>query len=236
MKTVLKILLVLAIIGLAYACFASIQGPIQFDRTRKAREKEIIKELIDIRTAQVAYKQEHNVHAKTFAELRDWLQNGTTKTVRKQMELSEEQLKSGLTEAQAVQIVKAAKASGNWSEAEAKGLSYINEQGERVAFSRDTIVTDAMTAVFGENYDISTLGKVPGTDAEFEMDTASVVTASGYDIKIFQAQVPYTVYLGDLNKGELNNLIDKEVQFDRYPGLRVGSLTEINNNAGNWED
>ena len=234
MKNVLNIILVLVILGLAYACFTSIQGPIEFDRTRQAREKVIIKELMDIRTAQVAYKQEHNVHAKTFAELRDWLQNGTTKTVRKQMELSEEQLKSGLTESQAVQIVKKAEATGNWSEAEAKGLVTV-QNGQRIAFHRDTVVTNALTAVFGEGYDISNLGKVPGTDAEFEMDTASVMTASGYDIKIFQAQVPYEVYLGDLNQGELTNLKAKEVQFGRYPGLRVGSLTEINNNAGNWE-
>lgn len=235
MKNVLNVILVLVIIALGYACFASIQGPIEFDRTRKVREKEIIKELIDIRTAQVAYKQEHNVHAKTFDELRNWLQNGTTKTVRKQMELSEDQLKSGLTESQAVSIVKKAEATGNWTEAEEKGLSYINDQGTRVSFTRDTIVTNALSAIFGDNYDLSTLGKVPGTNAEFEMDTASVTTASGYNIKIFQAQVPYTVYLGDLNKGELSNLIDKEEQFGRYPGLRVGSLTEINNNAGNWE-
>ena len=235
MKNVLNIILVLVIIALAYACYASIQGPIEFNNTRQAREKEIIKELMDIRTAQVAYKQEHNVHAKTFAELKSWLENGTTKTVRKQMELTEDQLKSGLTEAQAVAIVKNAEASGNWADAEAKGLSFINDQGKRIAFKRDTVVTNAKTAVFGEGYDLSSFGKVPGTETEFEMDTASVMTASGYDIKIFQAQVPFTAYLGDLNKGELSNLIDKEEQFGRYPGLRVGSLTEINNNAGNWE-
>ena len=235
MKNVLNVILVLVIIALAYACYASIQGPIEFNETRQAREKLIIKELMDIRTAQVAYKQEHNVHAKTFAELKGWLENGTTKTVRKQMELTEDQLKSGLTESQAVNIVKNAEATGNWAEAEEKGLSFINDQGQRIAFKRDTLVTNAKTAVFGEGYDISSMGKVPGTNIEFEMDTASVMTASGYDIKIFQAQVPFTAYLGDLNQGELANLIDMEEQFGRYPGLRVGSLTEINNNAGNWE-
>lgn len=235
MKNVLNVILVLVIIALGYACYTSIQVPREFDRTRQNREKAIIKELMDIRTAQVAYKQEHNAHAKTFAELRNWLQNGTTKTVRKQMELSEDQLKSGLTEDQAVQIVKKAEATGNWKEAEDKGLSYMDKQGNRISFRRDTVMTSALDAVFGKGYDVSSIGKVPGTNAEFEMDTASVMTASGYNIKIFQAQVPYTVYLGDLNKTELNNLIDKEEQFGRYPGLRVGSLKEINNNAGNWE-
>ena len=31
------------------------------------------------------------------------------------------------------------------------------------------------------------------------------------------------------------NLKDKAEKLEKYPGLRVGSLTEINNNAGNWE-
>ena len=31
------------------------------------------------------------------------------------------------------------------------------------------------------------------------------------------------------------NLIDKAQKQNKFPGLRVGSLEEINNNAGNWE-
>ena len=30
------------------------------------------------------------------------------------------------------------------------------------------------------------------------------------------------------------NLIDKAEKQGKFPGLRVGSLEEINNNAGNW--
>jgi len=38
-----------------------------------------------------------------------------------------------------------------------------------------------------------------------------------------------------LDKQLLINLIDKTKKLDRYCGLRVGSISEINNNAGNWE-
>ena len=237
MKTTFKILLVLLIVGLAYACYSSIQTPIEFDRTKKAREKQIIKELIDIRAAQIAYKQTHNAHAKTFDELNSWLENGTMKAVRKELELSERQLENGMTESKALAIVRAAQKSGNWAEAQAAGL-VVEENGVRKVFSRDTTLMNAADAVFGEGFDkarLANLGKVPGTNVYFEMDTASVKTNSGYDMKVFEAKIPFEVYLADLNAGELKNLIDKEVKLNRYPGMKVGSLTEINNNAGNWE-
>ena len=70
---------------------------------------------------------------------------------------------------------------------------------------------------------------------QFKMDTASITSASGYTIKVFEAAVPYETYLGDLDKQEVANLIDMAEKLERYPGLRVGSLTEVNNYAGNWE-
>ena len=48
--------------------------------------------------------------------------------------------------------------------------------------------------------------------------------------------VLYDDYLGDLNKQEVYNLKDKASKMGKYAGLRVGSVEEINNNAGNWED
>lgn len=234
MKRLLNILLIVAIAGLVWVSYKSVEAPITFQRTREARELAIINELINIRTAQVAYKQEYNVHAANFDELKNWLQNGYVSTVRRQLELTEEQLESGMTEEKAVEIVKKAQETGKWEEAEKAGL-VVTQNGQRVVFARDTVQVNAKDEVLGADFDLSKFGYVPGTNVEFEMDTASVRTASGFDIKIFQANVPYQVYLSDLDETELSNLIDKQTQLGRYPGLKVGSLTEINNNAGNWE-
>lgn len=235
MKVLSRVLLIIAIIGLSWAVYNSIQGPVNFDKTKTAREKDVIKELIDIRTAQIAYKQENNVHAASFDELRNWLENGHVRSVRRVMELSEKQLQDGMTEQSAWEIVKKAQASGNWKEAEEAGLSSI-VNGQRVSFNRDTTYVNAKEAVFGKDYDLSKLGIIPYSNgAMFEMDTASVKTNSDIYIRIFEAKADYSTYLGDLDKGELNNLIDKVEQIGKYPGLKVGSLTEINNNAGNWE-
>lgn len=234
MKTIWKVLLVVVIAGLAYVAVESIMKPIRFKNEREAREKAIIARLIDIRKAQIAYKQAHNVHAATFEELVAWLNTGNIPTVRKEGELTEKQLEEGMTEAKAAHIVALADRTGNWKEAEAAGLSSIIN-GERVSFRRDTTWGNAAIAIFGEGYNIAELGKVPGTDVTFDMDTASVVTASEISIKVFEASVPYTKYLADLDKQEVDNLIDIAKTINRFPGLKVGALTEINNNAGNWE-
>ena len=237
MKTLVKILLALAVIGLGWAVYNSIQVPVNFDKTKTARERAVIKELMDIRAAQIAYKQEHNVHAANFEELRSWLETGKVTTIFRVMELTEQQLEDGMTEAKANAIVRKAMATGNWAEAEAAGLSSIVD-GKRVSFVRDTVPELAKTAVFRDrpDFDVQKLGIVPFSNAAvFAMDTASVMTSSGFDIKVFEASTTYDVYLGDLNKTELRNLTDKQVQIGKFPGLKVGSLTEINNYAGNWE-
>lgn len=235
MKILSRVLLVLAIIGLGWAVYNSIRVPVNFENTKTEREKQVIKELMDIRTAQIAYKQENHVHAANFEELRNWLNTGTVKSVRKVMELSEKQLQDGMTEQKAWDIVKKAKATGNWKEAEEAGLSSI-VNGDRVSFTRDTTFLNAKEAIFGANYDTSKLGIIPFSNgATFEMDTASVKTGSDIFIRIFEAKADYDTYLGDLNETELINLKDRVNQIGKYPGLKVGSLTEINNNAGNWE-
>ena len=54
-------------------------------------------------------------------------------------------------------------------------------------------------------------------------------------MSLFEAKAGYESYLGDLNRQELANLIDSKNKIDKYAGLQVGSVSEPNNNAGNWE-
>jgi hypothetical protein len=39
----------------------------------------------------------------------------------------------------------------------------------------------------------------------------------------------------DINKQETLNAIDLQKKLMKYPGLKVGSIEEPNNFAGNWE-
>ena len=64
---------------------------------------------------------------------------------------------------------------------------------------------------------------------------AQSIQVSGLDIWVFEAKTDYKTYLGGINDQEVINLIEAKVKNKRYPGLKVGSIEESNNNAGNWE-
>jgi hypothetical protein len=130
--------------------------------------------------------------------------------VIKEGSLTDEQLEKGMTEKEAIK----------------RGL-----------IRRDTLWVLAKDTLFGPGFDAASLAYVPvaGVNAKFEMDTSSIESSSKYLVRVFECRVPYDVYLKDLNRQELINLKDKMNTMGRYPGLRVGSVSEINNNAGNWE-
>ena len=209
MKVTLKILLAVAVVLLAYMCYRSAMGPIEFDKTREQRENLIKARLIDIRKAQIEYKNIHKVHAANFDELSKFLKDEKLPFLIKEGVLTDEQLEKGMTEQEAVK----------------KGL-----------IRRDTVWVTAVDTLFGSGYNVDDMRNVPGANVQFSMDTATLTSGSGYTVKVFQCGVLYDDYLGDLDKQLVYNLKDKAEKMNKYQGLRVGSIEEINNNAGNWED
>ena len=209
MKVTLKILLAVAVVLLAYMCYRSVMGPIEFDKTREQRENLIKARLIDIRKAQIEYKNIHKVHAANFDELSKFLKDEKLPFLIKEGVLTDEQLEKGMTEQEAVK----------------KGL-----------IRRDTVWVTALDTLFGSGYNVDDMRNVPGANVQFSMDTATLTSGSGYTVKVFQCGVLYDDYLGDLDKQLVYNLKDKAEKMNKYQGLRVGSIEEINNNAGNWED
>ena len=228
MKVTLKVLLAAAIVVLAYLCYKSITGPIEFNDTKDARDKAIIARLMDIRKVQIEYKNVHKSHAGSFDDLIKFLKEEKLPTVIKEGVLTDEKLEKGMTEKKAVAIVEKAEKTGNWSEVEKEGLK---------GFKRDTVWVLAKDTLLGKDYDVDAIRYVPEApqQVEFHMDTATLKSGSGYEIKVFVCEVPFDQYLNDLDPQLEFNLKDKAEKQGKYPGLRVGSLEEINNNAGNWE-
>ena len=150
-------------------------------------------------------------HAKTFDELANFLNTEKLPFLIKEGVLTDEQLEQGMTEQEAVK----------------KGL-----------IRRDTVWVLAKDTILGANYNVADMRyvpNVPGEKIEFKMDTATLTSGSGYQIKVFVCEVPFASYLRDMDAQLTYNLIDKAQKQNKFPGLRVGSLEEINNNAGNWE-
>lgn len=211
MKVTLKILLAAAVVLLVYMCYKSITGPIEFNDEKGIRDKAIIARLMDIRKAQIEYKNIHKVHAANFDDLARFLKEEKLPFLVKEGVLTDEQLEKGMTEKEAVK----------------QGL-----------IRRDTVWISAKDTLLGVNYDVDGMRFVPalsGDQIQFTMDTATLKSGSGYEIKVFACEVSYDNYLRDMNKQLVFNLKEKAEKQGKFAGLRVGSLEEINNNSGNWE-
>ena len=234
MKVVMRVLLALAIVLLAYVSWKSIQGTESFNAEVAKRDKAVIQRLVDIRTAQVALRAQTGTYTASFDTLTNFVGKGKIATLVKSGDLTEEQLEAGMTEQKAMQIIR----SGNEAAIKAAGLWDAAKNAPQLV--RDSIFSPTVAVLYPNraNFSIDSLRYVPyGQGAEFEMGVDSLITASGYPIQVFEAKTPYSVYLGDLDQKLLNQKIQEVLDRpgDKYPGMQVGSLEVANNNSGNWE-
>ncbi len=209
MKTVFQIILTLAILYLGYLCYDSINQPIKFQKHYNNRKEAVISQLEEIRDVQVAYKSVYNKYTGSFDTLLTFLKNDSLPLVKKVGSLTDSMIEAGITEAKALAL----------------GI-----------IRRDTIRVAAGDSLFKQDYSIDSLPYVPYSGGvKFEMGAGIVVTGSGVKVNVFEVKTPYNVFLKGLDKQEVINLNDKAIKYEKYPGLKVGSLEAANNNAGNWE-
>ncbi|MDD3404890.1 MAG: hypothetical protein EOM76_02160 [Sphingobacteriia bacterium] len=227
MKTTFKTLLVVSIVILGYMCVMSIVTPIRFDEERGVREKVVIRKLMDIRKAEIEFKNQNNRYTASGDTLINFVKTAKVPLVLKEGMLTDEQLKNGLTEEKAAKIVR----SGNKKAIAENGLE---------GFRRDTSYISVFESLFANDYTLDNINDmiiIPYSDGkQFEFATIMFKNeASGIIIPLFESKASYDSYLSDLNRQELVNLKDTRVKLGKYPGLQVGSIEEPNNNAGNWE-
>lgn len=228
MKTVINIILGVCVVVLAYICYESVLGPIRFDEEKAHRDKKVIARLIDIRKAQLEYRNLHQgQYTANLDTLIAFVKTQKIPFVSKEGVLTDVQLENGMTEKKAMALIYKAKKTGNWSEVEKEGL---------MSFKRDTLWVNVTDTIFPKGFNPDSLKYVPfGNGAMFEMAIKNDTSKSGAPIFLFEAKTPYEVYLQGLNRQEIINLIDMQTKLGKYVGLQVGSIETPNNNAGNWE-
>lgn len=228
MKTVFNVVLGLCALALVYICYASIMGPINFEKAKKQRDAAVIARLIDIRKAQLEYRTLHNQqYTDNFDSLIDFVKTQKLPFIFKQGELSDKQLEEGLTEKKAIAIINKAKKTGNYSEVQKQGLEN---------FKRDTMWVAVLDTIFPKGFIADSMRYVPyGNGARFEMETRNDTAKSGAPFCLLEVRTPYEVYLNGLDAQEIANLKDVQTKLGKYCGLKIGDLETANNNAGNWE-
>ncbi len=211
MKTALNIVFTIIIIVLAWFLLESIMKPIRFNKEKAARETAIKERLIDIRTAQEAFKSVKGYYTGSFDTLITFLKTDSLPLVFKKGALTDEMIASGInTEKEAVK----------------KGL-----------ISRDTSYIPVRDSIFDKGYPIDQLRFVPGMEnTEFKMSASRVMTTSMVLVNVFEAYVLNDVFLGDLDRQLVVNYNDQRTKITGFPGMKVGDVKVPNNNAGNWED
>ncbi len=212
MKTVIQVVLMVAIIALAYLLWESINKPIRFNREKDRREQATIQRLKDIRSAQVAFRAEYNHFTGDFDTLINFLKTDSFTVV---------------------------KAIGSVPDSMIEELGRVKAERQALRdglISRDTIKLSVKDSLFTKAYYIDSLRYVPFTDGyEFEMAAGVLQTGSKVQVRVFEAKVPYDVLLAGLTRQLVINYKETREKITGYPGLKVGSLEEATNNAGNWE-
>lgn len=83
-------------------------------------------------------------------------------------------------------------------------------------------------------YELSDLSLIPFSGGiPFKMD-ADTIERGGVDVHVFEVLAPYSAYLSGMDEQTVMNLIASQEDIEKYPGLKVGSMTEPSTD-GNWE-
>ncbi len=239
----------IAAILMTVFCVQSVTTPIKFENTRAEREVAVIKHLVDLRTAEVEFHHQNGRFTANHDSLLLFLKTAPKKEVMKEGSLTDKQLEAGLTEPKAIKILNEAKKKAlkkNSFEDNDALYAYIWENDAEVkknglqGFRRDTIELNMLQALYKGEFDETTIDaivEIPFSNGQrFELEVNNdYKTSQGIRVPLFEARAPFESYLGDLNKQELVNLIDREQKLEHYPGLKVGDVFSPNNNAGNWE-
>lgn len=205
MKYIIRIVLLLVIAGLGYLIVKGIRKPIDFGKEYDLRYEVVVQNLKDIRTAELAYKSVYKMFTADFDTLINFVKYDSFPVVRVIGNMDELSELYGLTEAQALR------------------------QGRLI---RDTTYIPVFDSIFDNNYPIDSLRLIPFSDnVEFSLGAVEIETGSKVKVWIFEATAENFDFLRGMDRQLIINMNDKS----DFPGLKVGSLEAVNNNAGNWE-
>jgi hypothetical protein len=91
-------------------------------------------------------------------------------------------------------------------------------------------------SLFGkrEGFTYQSFKSIPFSGGKLFELQADTIERGGVEVHVFEAKAPFTAYLKGMDEQTIINLISKFEDIDRYPGLKVGSLSEPSTD-GNWE-
>ena len=229
MKKVINVILGICAVGLLFVCWRSIRDTEDFDAEVAARENVVKARLMEIRSAEEAYKAQHDgEYCADWSVLINFVKTGKLPVVMKQGLLTEDQMNKGLTESKAAAIVN----SGDQAAIVANGLE---------GFRRDTIWVSLQDSLYNyEGFVADSMRYIPFSEGDtFEIIACPNTTRSGSIIQVMECNAPDSSFLkgmGKAGKRLIYNHNEEANAKGAYAGLKIGDAgNNWNNNAGNWE-
>ena len=208
LSIVINIILFAIIVLLAWQVVKSIQAPIKFNTEQKARETQVIERLMDIRNAEVLYKNSTNKYTDNFDTLIRFCQTAEIPVVQM---LSKQNLED----------------STYYTVYDTIGFIKVMDS---LKSGRDNFnINDLKTVPFSQpqtNFELEA-----GTKESNGIKVPLFEARTPFEVYLGQPGDAF----GDKEwKQRVDNLKAEKESIHRYPGLKVGSMEEAST-EGNWE-
>ena len=210
-KKLAQILLAVVIVGLVYVIYQQISTPIKFEQELATRQAAVIERIKDIRAAERAFKSKYMHFTGNFDSLEQFILTDTLVLERKIVD-----------------------------EYDSVAMALLKKAGRKNVEEFKVAVIDT---IFSPRKltpaQVKELRYIPYSNGkEYYLEAGIITTESKVVIPIVECRAPYKTFIDTVEyRQELVNLIDDQVHnFNRYPGIKFGSMEGGNNEAGNWED
>lgn len=205
---IINIVLFAVVVFLAMQVIKSIQAPIKFNTEQKARETQVIERLLDIRNAEVLYKNATNKYTDNFDTLINFCQNAEIPVVQM---ISKQNLED----------------STYYTVYDTIGFIKVMDS---IKGSRDNFNINELKVVpFSQpqtNFELEA-----GTKESSGIKVPLFEARTPYEVYLAQ---PGAAFNEKEWKQRVDNLKAEKESINRYAGLKVGSMEEAST-EGNWE-
>ena len=211
MKRIFQIILALVIVALVYVIYVQISTPIRFDNELKARKAQVIERIKDIRTAERAFKSKYMRFTGSFDSLEQFILTDTLELERKLVD-----------------------------EDDSVAMAMLKKSGKKnVEKFKIAVIDTIFSPKKLTEKEVKELRYIPySNNKPYYLEAGIITTESKVVIPVVECRAPYKEFLDTVAyHQEVVNLIDDaENNFNRYAGVKFGSMESGNNEAGNWED
>ena len=206
MKLALQAVLWILAVFFSYKIYDSINGPINFNKTKNERYALVINKLKLIRKAQIAHKDVKGTYSNNFDSLTKFIDNGIFTLIEKR--------------------------DSSYMEYD---RTYRIDMLREVVVVDTLGFVPVKDSLFKNSNAYKNFADVPveGVEAKFDIN-ADIIDKNGYRAPVFEVKVAKDVILFDQDK-DLIKIENETVSVDGVngPSIILGSLTEVSTN-GNW--